>query len=136
MGASFDCAYARNELYVPFSKLMFSNCISPVLCPTLDRAMTRDAYAGVAEASSVGLSSWNKRKCARWFVPNCSSNPSAVLPSGVIIIPAFAMKMCNLSVFANTSLAHARTLSSEFMSSSTSSSDPGFRASPRVCCAF
>ena len=44
--------------------------------------MTRELNVGVDAASSAGLSSWKRRKCARWLVPNCVSKPSFVFPLG------------------------------------------------------
>ena len=41
--------------------------------------------------ASRGRRRFTSRKCPRWFVPNCVSNPSAVRPSGVAMTPALAM---------------------------------------------
>ena len=57
-------------------------------------------------------------------MPNWSSKPSAVLPSGESMMPALFTTTFSLSVFSRTVLAHARTLSRELRSSCISSTVP------------
>lgn len=53
-------------------------------CAVLETVTTR--AAGVSR--SVGSSSPVSAKWPRWFVPNCVSKPSAVVPYGSAITPA------------------------------------------------
>ena len=43
-------------------------------------------------AAIIGIRPAVNAKCPRWLVPNCISNPSAVLPSGVIMTPALLIR--------------------------------------------
>src|SRR3984957_13323727 len=65
-------------------------------------------------------------KWPRWLAPNWVSNPSAVLPYGQAMTPAFAMTRSNGLPLSTSALAQARTLSSDARSSSTSSNPPLF----------
>ena len=71
--------------------------------------MTRELNAGVEESRRRGLSSWKRRKWARWLVPNWASKPSAVsVRVGRAIIPALLMRMLRLLLFDLNSLAASR----------------------------
>ena len=51
-------------------------------CPQLETLTTREGDAALDAATRRGKMSEVKRKCAKWFPPNCSSKPSSVLPQG------------------------------------------------------
>ena len=55
--------------------------------PEEERQITLEADDGVEEERRSGLSSWKRRKWERWLVPNWDSNPSAVVPCGVAMMP-------------------------------------------------
>jgi len=74
-----------------------------------------------APATTSGTRRFTKTKCPRWFVPNCVSNPSAVVPGGQAITPAFAMSTSRGFPSASSRSAQARVLASDARSSSMSS---------------
>jgi hypothetical protein len=83
---------------------------------------------GVEEVSRAGLSRWNRRKCARWLVPNWVSKPSAVVPSVVLMTPALLIRMLSFPALAwSKEVEKVRTESSELRSRCRRSTLPGER---------
>ena len=78
-------------------------------CPSELTFTTRGRTASPALARNSGNSSAVSRKCARWFVPNWSSKPSAVRVSGGNITPALLTSTSRRSRSARKSAANVRT---------------------------
>ena len=70
------------------------------------------------------------RKWPRWLVPNCVSNPSAVLPWGAFMTPALLTSPSSRSCRRRSAGANPRTESRLPRSSSSTSADPRRSESP------
>lgn len=80
----------------------------------------------------LGNSNNVKRNGPRWLVPNCVSNPSTVLPWGVIITPALLISKSILRSVSRRCLAHFLTDWRLERSSSATTSSPRSAFSPHL----
>jgi hypothetical protein len=77
MFAVLEHAYAVQGSWGIFEKVMSERLGGAKKCASEDTLTMRLGYDGDADASKVGLSSWNRRKWPRWLVANWDSKPSS-----------------------------------------------------------
>ena len=66
----------------------FEKLMGPLRCAPDVTLTTRELKEGDEDDRRVGSKSWKRRKWERWLVPNWSSKPSSVRPSGGLRIPS------------------------------------------------
>ncbi len=92
-------------------------------CARLLTTTTRDPSTGSSASSSSPVNA----KCPRWFVPNCSSNPSCVVRRGVYITPALSISRSMRGCLPRNASDASRTDASDDRSSRWTETSPPIR---------
>ncbi len=102
--AVLDWPYASHLSYFDVSKLGSSNLMPVRRWPSEDSVTTRAPFTN-AGARRQARSMW-----PRWLVPNCDSTLPMMRRSGVAMMPALLIRMCNGDFVARNESAKLRTL--------------------------